>query len=383
MLLVGIRRDLDNIGLRLKTSKTAIIHLQGEQILEFLGEKIAASEAPEEGEAGMSPRKPVYITRGWQFLALKDNRLEVRDKGELRLSVPLQRLSSINLLGPASMSTALVARCVRQGIPVSMALDSGYPMATVRPDNRSHYDLIAAHGRLHQSLSEREIATVAGTIVQAKLVNYACWLGSRRLSALAPIVAELRSLADKAVVQDDVDQVRGLEGYGATLGFDGLRIVLAEPDFAFRKRLRRPADRINSLLNFGYYLLFSRINGGLRSAGLNPYLGFLHSSQNRYESLVCDIQELFRPYIDRLVVSLVNKKMITAADFVEGHRGLRLSHTASARFVEQYERAMLAPAGPLAGGHRLPLGRCMDTQVAILKGWVLERNDLSLFRWGE
>lgn len=383
-LLVGVSGTLDKVGLRLKKSKTAIVHLVGEQALQFLGERVQSVEAINKGEedgGGLQPRKPLYVTKGWQFLALRDNRLEIRERGTVKISVPLHRLSSVNILGPASMSTALIARCVRQGVPVSMALSSGYHMATLRPDSRKHYDIIHAHGQLHQSLAEREITIIAGQFAAAKMHNYAAFFRSRRDSSLRELALGIDRMADKVTGLARVEEVRGLEGQAATKGFEGLRLMLQEPEFIFRRRLRRPPDRVNSLLNFGYYLLFSRLNGALRSAGLNPYLGFLHSSENRYESLVCDVQELFRPYIDRLVVKLVNQKIILPGDFVEGRRGQRLNYHASGRFVEHFERAMLQPAGATTGGRRLPLGRCMDTQVELLLGWVLGRNDLSFFAW--
>ena len=53
----------------------------------------------------------------------------------------------------------------------------------------------------------------------------------------------------------------------------------------------------------------------MRSKGLNPYLDFLHSHKNHYESLVWDLMEPFRYRMDRMVIKIVKRKTICADDF--------------------------------------------------------------------
>jgi hypothetical protein len=90
----------------------------------------------------------------------------------------------------------------------------------------------------------------------------------------------------------------------------------------------KPAEMVFSTTQVSHTsrhtLLFSRINATVRTVGLNPYLGFLHSPQDNYESLVCDIEELFRARIDRFIIRLTNLKVVKRDDFVEAERGLYL-----------------------------------------------------------
>ncbi|GBC63136.1 CRISPR-associated endonuclease Cas1 [Desulfonema ishimotonii] len=49
----------------------------------------------------------------------------------------------------------------------------------------------------------------------------------------------------------------------------------------------------------------------------NPYLGALHEVAYGRPSLACDLVEEYRPFLgDRLVLGLINRKMVTPADFV-------------------------------------------------------------------
>ena len=51
---------------------------------------------------------------------------------------------------------------------------------------------------------------------------------------------------------------------------------------------------------------------------LNPTISYLHSVGERRFSLSLDISEVFKPLLaDRIIFSLLNKKMITEKDFVK------------------------------------------------------------------
>ena len=64
----------------------------------------------------------------------------------------------------------------------------------------------------------------------------------------------------------------------------------------------------NNLLNYGYAILRAIVARGLVASGLLPTLGIHH--HNRYNAfcLADDIMEPYRPYVDRLVFSLVENK---------------------------------------------------------------------------
>jgi CRISPR-associated protein Cas1 len=66
-------------------------------------------------------------------------------------------------------------------------------------------------------------------------------------------------------------------------------------------------DGINNIFNFGYYVLKCRIHKALLKARLEPYLGFLHSTQFGKPSLVCDFQELYRYLIDDFLIERCKK----------------------------------------------------------------------------
>ena len=74
---------------------------------------------------------------------------------------------------------------------------------------------------------------------------------------------------------------------------------------------------MNALLSFLYTLLAHEVQSALESVGLDPYVGFLHRDRPGRASLALDLMEELRaPFADRLALSLINRKQITAKGFI-------------------------------------------------------------------
>ena len=62
----------------------------------------------------------------------------------------------------------------------------------------------------------------------------------------------------------------------------------------------------NNLLNYGYAILRAVVARGLVSSGLLPTLGIHHHNRYNAYCLADDIMEPYRPYVDELIVSIIN-----------------------------------------------------------------------------
>jgi CRISPR-associated protein Cas1 len=145
--------------------------------------------------------------------------------------------------------------------------------------------------------------------------------------------------------------------------------------FCAQRRSRGGPDRLNSLLNFLYFLLYVRISGLVRLLGLNPYLGWLHDAQDDYETLVYDLMEPFRPFVDRLALRLINRCELRASHFDDATGQLRLVRTAARKVVEAFKEAL---------GERLQgavLRELLWHQLQSVKTLVQGQGPLWLFRW--
>lgn len=97
--------------------------------------------------------------------------------------------------------------------------------------------------------------------------------------------------------------------------------LLVRPDqragFAMGGRTRRPPrDRFNAMLSFLYAMWMNDCRSALEAAGLDPQVGFLHTLRPGRASLALDLMEEFRPWADRLTLTLINRGQLNADSFV-------------------------------------------------------------------
>ena len=140
---------------------------------------------------------------------------------------------------------------------------------------------------------------------------------AKTLTRLADdLAASLRALPDVT----NLDSLRGVEGEAARQYFSGLNL-LVRPDqragFAMDGRTRRPPrDRFNAMLSFLYAMWMNDCRSALEAAGLDPQVGFLHTLRPGRASLALDLMEEFRPWADRLTLTLINRGQLNADSFV-------------------------------------------------------------------
>ena len=112
--------------------------------------------------------------------------------------------------------------------------------------------------------------------------------------------------------ESPIDAVRttllNLEGRAGALYWECVQRLLPAGRFTTREH-QGAADDVNSLLNYGYGMLYSQVWSALALAGLEPFAGFLHVDRPGKPSLVLDFIEEFRqPIVDRVVFAMINKK---------------------------------------------------------------------------
>lgn len=117
----------------------------------------------------------------------------------------------------------------------------------------------------------------------------------------------------------DADRLRGLEGEAAALYFSVFDHLIRTPDVALRwtgRSRRPPLDPMNALLSFLYTLLTHDCRSAAEAVGLDPAVGFRHRDRPGRPSLALDLMEELRPVlVDRLALSLINRRQLRAADF--------------------------------------------------------------------
>jgi CRISPR-associated protein Cas1 len=114
----------------------------------------------------------------------------------------------------------------------------------------------------------------------------------------------------KGTVEERRQTILGIEGMASRTYFEALASIVPDK-FKFDGRSRNPAkDEFNAMLNYGYGVLYSMVEKACIIAGLDPYIGFLHTDNYNKKSLVFDIIEMFRTFVDETVVHLFSKREV-------------------------------------------------------------------------
>jgi CRISP-associated protein Cas1 len=310
----------------------------------------------------------LYVTVAESRLRLDNETLRVEFEEETRLRVPLHHLQSVVCFGHVSVSTPLMHRLAESGIALVLLNTNGRFMARLEGAVSGNVLLRQSQHRLAIDDPARALA-LARAIVAGKVKNQRQVLlrGSREAKneddraplerAAQDLAASLRSLP----ATDHLDTLRGIEGQAARTYFEALnRLVRADrrEAFAMNGRSRRPPrDRMNALLSFLYAMWMNDCRSACEAAGLDAQVGFLHALRPGRAALALDLLEEFRPFADRLALSLINRAQVDADDFDLREGGAVTLHddarkTVVVAFQERKQEPLTHPllAEPLALG---------------------------------
>ena len=147
---------------------------------------------------------------------------------------------------------------------------------------------------------------------QVNLIKYYSKYHKEESVVATEVVAKmkvlLQELKKEVCIPDSNSLLMQYESQGALSYWEYVRHLLQDDDVGFDSRERRGAtDLVNSMLNYGYALIYPRIWQALLKQKLNPYMGFIHY-QSGNPNLVFDMIELFRcQAVDKVVISLIQK----------------------------------------------------------------------------
>jgi CRISPR-associated protein Cas1 len=72
----------------------------------------------------------------------------------------------------------------------------------------------------------------------------------------------------------------------------------------------------NALLNYGYGILYGKVEGALIKSGIDPYVGIFHRNDFNRPVLAFDVIERFRVWVDYVVINLCMQKAVDSDCFL-------------------------------------------------------------------
>lgn len=259
-------------------------------------------------------------------------RLKITHKGQTLAQAPLIHLESVQIISRGvSISTDALECCCERGIPIYFLDSSGTPYASIYSSGLIG-TVITRREQLRAYDNERG-ALLALAFARGKIENQATTLkylaktrketptGSELRLCAGEVLDFLRAL-DKLppLYADDLrSSLIAIEGNAARSYWQAVRTVIPAHYGWTERKGRGAKDAVNSLLNYGYGILYGQVERALVLAGLDPYAGFIHADRPGKPSLTLDFIEEFRQAaVDRVVFGLVNRNFQVEQD-EQGH----------------------------------------------------------------
>jgi CRISP-associated protein Cas1 len=263
--------------------------------------------------------------------------------------VSVRKVDSIMITTSAYLSTDALKFAIENNIDVIFLDEHGDPYGRVWHSKLGSTVLIRRK-QLELSAAPEGLGLAKEWIIR-KIENHADFLErlkrpredkAERLGESIKGLVEIKQRIDS--LTGTIDERRGtvmaLEGAAGKIYFDALSYIIPER-FKFDGRSRNPAkDEFNALLNYAYGVLYSLVEKACIIAGLDPYIGFLHTDNYNKKSLVFDLIEMYRIFAEETVVYLFSGRKVKVEHFDEIKGGFTLNKDGKAVLIEALNKTL-------------------------------------------
>ena len=250
----------------------------------------------------------------------RDNEGFVINTSDGKQRIPAVGIDSIQISRGAQITSDAVMLAIEREIEVLFMDRSGNPIGRIWSSKYGSISTIRK-GQLSFVYSHKAVDWIKNVLLK-KIENQQALMllfnnndnpnvsTEKNIARLEDYRNKIRAL-DGDIVNDIAPMLRGWEGQASRIYFSTINSFLPE-QFRFENRTQHPAlDVANAFLNYGYGILYGRIEGALIKAGIDPYIGILHRDDYNRPVLVYDIIEMYRIWVDYVVYTLLAQNVIT------------------------------------------------------------------------
>lgn len=245
-----------------------------------------------------------------------ETKLENQEKKKEQFSA--EKVSQIIITSKTSISSGAIQLAMENQIDIVYLDWHGRPYARTYPCKLGGTTL--TRRRQATKYLSGEVSEMVKSMIRAKISNQLTLLKqlakARKSKEFDSKISQIKvNMVKLGDIEGNVDQTRdailGIEGYCSNQYWSALTMILP-----FKGREQEAKDIVNAMLNYGYGILYSEIEKACIIAGLDPYLGFLHTDRYGKPSTVLDMIEEFRQTIvDRAVITLFARKQVEESDW--------------------------------------------------------------------
>ncbi|AZF85237.1 CRISPR-associated endonuclease Cas1 [Saccharolobus solfataricus] len=228
--------------------------------------------------------RTLVISEYGAYVYVKKNMLVIK-KGDKKVEISPSEVDEILITVSCSISTSALSLALTHGISVMFLNSRETPWGILLPSIVT--ETVKTKKAQYEAIVVRKDNRYGEEIISSKIYNQSVHL--KYWARVTGTKNDYKELLDK-------DEPAAARVYWQNIS------QLLPKDIGFDGRDVDGTDQFNMALNYSYAILYNTIFKYLVIAGLDPYLGFIHKDRPGNESLVYDFSEMFKPYIDFLLV---------------------------------------------------------------------------------
>ena len=298
-------------------------------------------------------KNSVYLFHGGT-LARQQNTLRYSSEAQRPRFFPVMSTQDIHLFGESTINTKALNFLSQNSIPIHVYNYYGSYAGSYLPrESNANGLLTLKQATCYNDFSFR--LDLAKQIVKGALANIqkvVQYYAKRDVDTKAALT-KLADVDNKLEKANSIEVLMSIEGSTREAYYSVWDNILKDKNFPFERRSRRPPhNALNALISFGNTMLYTSCLTKIFSTHLDARIGYLHATNERNFSLHLDVSEIFKPIIvDRVIFTLLNKKMLNLDHFKEQNGGIYLTAEGRKIFLHNFDER-LKKTLKLAGEHK-------------------------------
>jgi len=157
---------------------------------------------------------------------------------------------------------------------------------------------------------------------------------------LSGYIAQIEQFDQDRKHASNIDELMGWEGNIRQSYYSAFDEIIT--DFKMGNRTKQPpSNEVNALISFTNMMCYTLCLDQIYHTQLNPTISYLHEPGYRRYSLALDISEIFKPIlVDRLIFSLLNKKILSERDFDKKMNSCLLNDSGRKKVLKAWEERL-------------------------------------------
>lgn len=279
-----------------------------------------------------------------------------------RHRIPIVDVDSILISKSAVLTSDALMFAIENDIQVTLVDKGGNVMGCVWSHKYGSISTIRK-GQLAFTASPDAVTWIKKVIIQ-KMQNQLALLlmlqvdTGRKEAIVQQTANKINKLITKVdalkglTVREIATNLRAYEGNASKEYFKALNLFIPEK-YRFKERSQHPAtDVANAMLNYGYGILYGKVENALIRSGIDPYIGILHRDEYGRPVLSYDVIELYRVWIDYIVYALLAQNVVTEDYYSVDERGAVWLEALGRRVIIQSTNDYLQECEAIKGTQR-------------------------------